>query len=165
MPDVERITPSASLGPEGSEAVRKRARSDSSILVPLSPRDRLRLAAEVLSVYVQARWRLWRTDLSATVRSLRSGAPDQQRVERGLESHWQGVRLAKATTRTLALLPTDTRCLMQSLVLLGLLSRRGIESVLVVAVKSDPDFRAHAWVEHNERPLLPTGGYGRLVEL
>jgi hypothetical protein len=54
---------------------------------------------------------------------------------------------------------------MQSLVLVGLLSRRGIGSVLVVAVRSDPDFRAHAWVEHNRRPLLPTGGYGRLVEL
>jgi hypothetical protein len=54
---------------------------------------------------------------------------------------------------------------MQSLVLIGLLSRRNISSMLIVAVNSSPDFEAHAWVEHNKRPLLPAGEYGRLVEL
>jgi hypothetical protein len=53
---------------------------------------------------------------------------------------------------------------MQSLVLIGLLSRRGISSVLVIGVKSSPDFEAHAWVEHNDRALLPSGEFRRLVE-
>jgi hypothetical protein len=116
-------------------------------------------------MYMVVRWRLWRSDLNATVSALRNCAAGDQWTEPGLESHQQGARLARATTRTLALLPTDSRCLMQSLVLIGLLSRRGISSVLVVAVQSDPDFQAHAWVEHNHRPLLPSGEYGRLVEL
>ena len=116
-------------------------------------------------MYLAVRWRLWRSDLNATVLALRNLAPDHQWTEPGCESHWQGVRLAKATTRTLALLPADSRCLMQSLVLTGLLSRRGIGSVLVIGVKSNPDFQAHAWVEHNDRPLLPSGEFGRLVEL
>jgi len=131
----------------------------------LTPAARARLVAEVLTAYIRVRWLLWRNDLSATVRALREPGPSDQSVDGDLETLRQGARLARATTRTLALLPTDSRCLMQSLVLVGLLARRGIASVLVVAVKSTPDFQAHAWVEHADRPLLPTGDYRRLVEL
>ena len=152
----------SSLGSQGQEAVRS-DRPARAVLPPLSPVGRLRLAAEALSIYMTVRWRLWRSDLSATVHTLRG--TDRQWRDAGLETYWQGVRLAKATTRTLAVLPTDSRCLMQSLVLLGFLSRRNIGAVLVVAVKSSPDFQAHAWVEHDSRPLLPKGEYGRLVEL
>lgn len=139
--------------------------ADASSPPPLSALAKLRLAAEVLAMYAEVRWRLWRGDLRSTTSALRDRVPDHQPVEPGPESHRQGVRLASAVTRTLAVLPTDSRCLMQSLVLTGLLSRRGIGSVLVVAVKSDPGFAAHAWVEHGARPLLPRGDYGRLLEL
>lgn len=165
MPGVDRITRTASLDPRGRQTIPSGRPSDAPILPVLSPVGRLRLAAEVLSMYLAVRWRLWRSDLNATVLALRNPVPDRQWTEPGRESHWQGVRLAKATTRTLALVPTDSRCLMRSLVLIGLLSRRGISSVLVLGVKSDPDFEAHAWVEHNDWPLLPGGEFGRLVEL
>jgi hypothetical protein len=134
----------------------------SAILPKLTVSGRLRLAVEVISTYVEVRWRMRRGDVRSTVESLRR---TPAAADSGLASYWQGVRLSKATTRTLRLLPSDTRCLMQSLVLLRLLARRGIASVLIVAVKSGPDFKAHAWVEHDARPLLPTYGYGRLLEL
>jgi len=136
-----------------------------AILPPLTARARLLLAGEVLSTYAQVRWRLSRGNVEDTVRALRGAASGGVWVDPSIESYWQAVRLAKATTRTLGIVPADTRCLMQSLVLLGLLSRRGIGSVLVVAVNSGAGFAAHAWVEHDERPLLPTGDFGRLVEI
>jgi hypothetical protein len=48
-----------------------------------------------------------------------------------------------------------------------MLVRRGIESSLVIGVRPEPSFEAHAWVECAGTPLLPTGDepYGRLVEL
>ena len=76
-------------------------------------------------------------------------------------------RLANAVTRTLRALPTDTRCLSQSLVLLWLLSRRAIPSTLVIGAQTTPEFEAHAWIEHAGRPLLSPGGFvdGRLAEI
>ena len=69
--------------------------------------------------------------------------------------------------RTLTLLPTDSRCLMRSLVLTQLLARRGIESRFVLGVRSGAEFKAHAWVERNDVPLLPPGdaGFERLLEI
>jgi hypothetical protein len=53
-----------------------------------------------------------------------------------------------------------------------MLARRGIDSVLVIGVKMQPSFSAHAWVESGGRPLLPPLDYSagatqssRLVEL
>jgi Transglutaminase-like superfamily len=151
VPGVDRITRASSLDSRGPKPAPGGRPPETPALPPLSPLDRLRLAAEVLSVYMRVRWGLWRGDLNTTLLALRA-------------SFWQGVRLAKATTRTLAVLPTDSRCLMQSLVLIGLLSRRRISSVLVIGVKSKPDFQAHAWVEHDDQPLLPSGEFRRLVE-
>ncbi|MDQ3569707.1 MAG: lasso peptide biosynthesis B2 protein [Actinomycetota bacterium] len=85
-----------------------------------------------------------------------------------LESaHLSGLRLGRAVSRTLRLLPTDSRCLVRSLVLTALLARRGLSSLLVIGVRSDPEFAAHAWVEHAGRPLLPPGEetFQRLLEL
>lgn len=134
-----------------------------AILLPLTAIGRVALAAEVFATYAGVRWRMWRGDLNSTVAALRD-RPGAWR-EPGLETLWQGVRLSKATTRTLSLLPTDTRCLMQSLVLLGMLSCRRIEAVLIVAVKAEPEFEAHAWIEHDDKALLPTEDHERLVEL
>ncbi len=49
--------------------------------------------------------------------------------------------------KTLRPLPFDSRCLARSLVLVSVLSRRGIDSVLVIGVAVEPKFTAHAWVE------------------
>ncbi len=67
---------------------------------------------------------------------------------------------------TVRLLPTDSRCLVRSLVLTRLLGRRGVPSSLVIGVMSEPQFAAHAWVEHGGAPLLSPGtGFQRLVEV
>jgi len=123
------------------------------------------LATEVLRTYVAVRWHMRTNDLTAAVAELRGGDPEQGWQKPDAKTFWEGVRLAKATRATLRLLPADTRCLMQSLVLLGLLSRRSITSTLIVAARSEPGFEAHAWIEHDGRPLLPAGEYGRLVEM
>jgi transglutaminase-like putative cysteine protease len=83
------------------------------------------------------------------------------------ETHEQAVRLGWAVTRTLALVPGDTRCLTQSLVLTQLLARRGIAARVVIGARARPQFSAHAWVEHEAEPVLKPGdeSYGRLVVL
>ena len=128
---------------------------------------RLGLAGEVLFAYAEVRWRLWRTDLPSTVRALRDDRGRSRWPEPSGASHLLGRRLANATVRTLAVLPADSRCLMRSLVLVRLLSRRRIGSTLFVgAMPGDGSpLRAHAWVEHGDRPLLPAGAFEPLVEL
>lgn len=82
-------------------------------------------------------------------------------------SHVPGSRLAYIVSSVLRLLPTDSRCLMRSLVLTRLLARRGLPSALVIGVTASPEFGAHAWVEQDGRPLLPAHDaiFARLVEL
>jgi len=132
----------------------------------MSAPQKLALASEILIVY--ARVRLWmrRGDIRAVVASIRtrpsSGAGP---VDAGLLDDWlTAMRLANAVTRTLRLLPTDTRCLAQSLVLLW---RRAISSTLVIGAHTRPQFEAHAWIEHRGRPLLTPAGFSddRLVEI
>lgn len=76
-------------------------------------------------------------------------------------------RLAGAVGRLLAVLPTDSRCLVRSLVLLALLERRGVASTLVIGVCTEPEFSAHAWIECEGEELLPSGGsqFARLTAL
>jgi hypothetical protein len=74
-------------------------------------------------------------------------------------------RLASAVARAMPRLPTDSRCLAQSLVLSNLLARRGVRSRLVIGVETEDEFGAHAWVEMDGEPLLPPGQFGRLAEL
>jgi hypothetical protein len=127
----------------------------------LSPAVKGRLALEILGAYVDVRRSLRRADFQSVVESIRNanGATGTEAVDPR--------RLGRAVTRTLRLLPTDSRCLMQSLVLTELLARRGIRSTLVIGVASGPEFAAHAWVESSGRPLLPSREplYQRLVEL
>jgi len=129
---------------------------------PLSTPAKARLVAEILQVYVIVRWRMRDPDIRTIVARLRG--------EHGLERHSDrplARRLARAVARTLSLLPTDNRCLARSLVLDTLLARRSLESVLVVAARTEPAFAAHAWIEHDGVPLLPPGSpdYKRLIEL
>ncbi|MDX6610231.1 MAG: Transglutaminase-like superfamily [Solirubrobacterales bacterium] len=129
----------------------------------LSPAGRARLATEIVIAYLRAQRELHRAPITAVVERLRLAqvsAPSAPALEEAL-------RLGRAVSRTLALLPGDTRCLRRSLVLLQLLTRRGISARLVIAARTDPDFLAHAWVEHDGVPVLvpASASFGRLVEL
>jgi hypothetical protein len=134
---------------------------------PLPPGAKIRLAAEVISVYARVRWLLLRrVSLPLTLAGLRGGTERADNPP-SVESIRIGLRLARIVNRTLGALPADSRCLVRSLVLVSLLARREISSTLVIGVEVEPSFSAHAWVEAGGRPLLPTGGgrYTRLHEL
>jgi hypothetical protein len=127
---------------------------------PLSLLHRLSLAAEILTAYAQVRKELRRGDLRQTVEALR-------RTDTIVTPEVGPRRLAQAATRTVRLLPFDSRCLMASLVVTKLLARRGVPAVFILGVSPGPGFAAHAWVECEGRPVLPAGdsSFGRLLEL
>jgi hypothetical protein len=130
----------------------------------LSLGQKVSLAAEIVGTYVRARRLLRRDDLPEVVRALRTpghptSTPDGDQL-------LVGFRLGRIVGKTLGALPADSRCLVRSLVLTSLLARRGIRASLIIGVRSEPRFEAHAWVECAGAPLLPPGDepYGRLVE-
>jgi transglutaminase superfamily protein len=124
---------------------------------------KLSLIAEILIAYVPA-WRLVRTnDLMSMVTAARAVTPAPMELPSALEREL-ALRLGRAVMRTLALLPTDSRCLIRALVLSRLLARRGISSTIVIGVRRDPEFLAHAWVERNAEAVLPAGPFERLLE-
>lgn len=135
--------------------------------------ERARLAVEITGTYLCARRALSRAPIAAIVSQLRlqgSRSPPRRSGDRRLaarDSLVEARRLGSAVTRTLALLPGDTRCLVRSLVLTRLLARRGIPATLVIATRTTPSFAAHAWVEHAGWPVLSPGdgSFGRIVEL
>ena len=121
----------------------------------LSLGRKLALGVEILSAYARVRWLLRRGGVPGAVESLRSVPPSQSvRACRTRESELLGRRLGRAVVRMLGFLPTDSRCLVCSLVLTRLLARRGIPTALVIGVASEPAFAAHAWVETGDVPLL-----------
>jgi hypothetical protein len=125
------------------------------------------LALEVLGTYGRARWLLWRRDLPSVVVAIEAGAPQTPPSTERSSPLRLGARLASVTSRCLGALPTDSRCLVRSVVLMALLARRGIASSLVIGVRPGAQFEAHAWIERDGQPLLPAGGgaYSRLLEL
>jgi hypothetical protein len=126
--------------------------------------ERVRLAIEVLGVYARVRWLVLRRGAVPTVSVLRRGlvdaGPDSGQVERGL-------RFGRAVVKVLRLLPTDSRCLMRSLVVTRMLARRGVYAKVIIGVRPKPSFAAHAWVEVDGQPVLPTdeSTYQRLTEI
>ena len=132
---------------------------------PLRQRERGRLAAEILIGYLVARRELSRARIETVIERLRS-VPGP-RTARDSGALVEARHLGHAVSRTLALTPGDTRCLVRSLVLTRMLARRGIAATLVIGARADPDFLAHAWVEHAGEPVLAPGdeSFGRLVEL
>ena len=138
--------------------------TDSEPHPSLSRAAQLRLVGEILVVYARGRWLIARGDLPTAMAKLRSEiGPDPLPPGR---QNLIGRRLAWIVSRVLGLLPTDSRCLIRSVTLSTLLSRRGIPSVVVIGVRSEPEFAAHAWVEHDGWPLLPTeDGFHRLYEV
>lgn len=132
--------------------------------------DKAALAAEILVTYARMRLVFSSQDLTRTVQRLRapsSGPKAGPEATSDPEVRLACLRLGRAVARTLRPLPTDSRCLMSSLVLLALLAQRGIASTLVIGVSPGPEFKAHAWVELGGEALLPSGGdeYSRLTEL
>lgn len=125
-------------------------------------RRKAALAAEILVAYVRARRLMRRRPLAEALGTLRAADATAPGVDVR-----EGRRLAHAVQRTLGPLPTDTRCLVQALVVTDLLERRGTPSRLVLGVKGPGDFGAHAWIELAGEPLQPTGGdaFTRLAEL
>lgn len=129
--------------------------------------ERLRLIVEILGCYRQARRAMRHTQIEVAVAALRGTTEtDPARGSDG-DVLYEAWRLGRAVQLTLKLAPGDTRCLTRSLVLTGLLARRGIPAKLVIGARTNPSFLAHAWVEHAGHPVLPVGRepYGRLVEL
>jgi hypothetical protein len=133
-----------------------------------SPAAKALLVGEILATYGRVRWWLLRGGLPSAVGAARNctvTAATKTR-DRGFEQ-LLGLRLGRAVSRTLGVLPADSRCLVRSLVLTRLLARRGIDSSLVIGVSVEPRFAAHAWVESCGLPLLPTNGleFARLARL
>jgi hypothetical protein len=125
---------------------------------------RVALVAEIAVAYAQAKLLMRRTDLPRTLERLRRQAPQRPAATADLSA---GARLGRIVGRVLARLPTDSRCLIQSLVLTRLLDRRGIPSVLVIGVRPGEDFGAHSWLEVGGQPIQDAGGtdFPRLAEL
>jgi hypothetical protein len=126
---------------------------------------RCRLVFEILEAYFRTRRTLAAAPLATALARLR--AVPRARASPPSDPLAEARRLAGAVERTLALVPGDTRCLTRSLVLTRVLARRGIPVRLVISARSDSGFLAHAWVEHDGRPLLAPGpnALHRLVEL
>jgi hypothetical protein len=123
-------------------------------------RLRVRVAAEIVFSYGLVRWRLVRGDVREVVAALRGDARDLYDAE---DARRLGLRLGQPVRRTLDPLPWDSRCLMRSLVLLRMLARRGVVCRLVIGVRPGEKLGAHAWIEHDGTPLLPTLGYEPLT--
>lgn len=142
---------------------------------PVIPRDhlslgaaqRVRLVCEVLVTYGRVRWELRRRTLPEVVRRLRCDPHTRVPPPGEMGSELSSRRIAYAVAAVLERLPTDSRCLMRSLVLTRLMARRGLASSLVIGVVTAPGFSAHAWVEHRGAAVLPNYGdvMSRLVEL
>jgi hypothetical protein len=132
----------------------------SGLSTPLGPVAKAWLAIEVLATYVDVRLRLRRHGLRPTLAAIRGG-------RHGRADDAAADRAARAVTAVLRPLPTDSRCLVTSLVLIAILERRGGAAALVIGVVPEPTFAAHAWVELGGVPLLRPGAArdGRLVEL
>jgi hypothetical protein len=131
----------------------------------LSYSARASLAIQIIAAYAESRRALRRAPIADVVAGLRTRSPSSAPpVHDSLE---QARSLGWVVARVLAHVPGDTRCLVRSLVLTRLLASRGIEAKLIIGARTEPEFLAHAWVEHNGTPVLDpgNGSYGRLVEL
>lgn len=129
------------------------------------PVRKVRVMVEILRAYVRARVLLGRREFPVVLAGLRD-LPNTSKASE-LDQQLLGVRLGRAIERTLGPLPTDSRCLIKSLVLTRLLANRGIRGEFIIGVRWDPNFQAHAWVEKAGIALLDDGGgsYERLAEL
>lgn len=129
----------------------------------LRPGQKIALVFEILTSYVTM-WRVLKLN-DVLLMGARARAVRVTERSTGPLEHQVARRLGKVVGRTLGVLPTDSRCLIRSLVLVRVLARRSIPSVLVIGVRKESEFQAHAWVEHDGEAILPSGEYTRLMEL
>lgn len=123
------------------------------------------MAAEVLFTYVELLPLMSRRDLPTLVATARRTRFRLDEPAPEVDVHRAALRLGWIVQRVVGIMPADRRCLIRSLVLLRVLARRAIPAQVVIGVRSDGSFSAHAWVEHAGRPVLPAGAYERLVDL
>ncbi len=121
----------------------------------------------MLGAYARTQVWLRREGLEAAVARARTAKPGDALPDDEREALFYAARLGRVVGRVLTPLPTDSRCLAQSLVLIAMLVRRGRRATLVIGVSPEPSFKAHAWVEQGGQPLLPPGDedFERLLEL
>lgn len=130
----------------------------------LSALDRARVTLEIAAAHRRVkRAQRHNDDVRAVLAAVRDRvlAEATQVDEPRVVAH----RLAGAVARAMPRLPTDSRCLAQSLVLCNLLARRGLDARMIIGVETDGEFGAHAWVELEGEALLHPGQFGRLAEL
>lgn len=125
---------------------------------------KLRVVVEILVSYPGLVRAVRSNDLEAMVGRARASTTVRLPVSPA-DAEGVALRLAIYVQRVLMPLPTDSRCLVKSLVLVRMLSQRSIEARVVVGARTDDGFSAHAWVEHGRRALLPAGSFERLIEL
>ena len=132
-----------------------------------SVREKFGLAGEIVVEYGRVRLLLRRSELPVVLAQLRARRSPTPAYADALAAKAAAIRLGRAIGRTLPYVPGDSRCLVRSLVLTSLLARRGVDVTFVIGVAPGPDFKAHAWVESDGFPLLPTldDEHERLVEL
>lgn len=130
-------------------------------------REKLSLVLEIVATYARVRLLLVQVELRDVLARLRADRSPTSAYADRLAEKAAAIRLGRAIARTLRFVPGDSRCLVRSLVLTSLLARRGVDVTFVIGVAPGPDFRAHAWVESDGLPLLPSldDVHERLVEL
>jgi hypothetical protein len=130
---------------------------------PLPVSHKARLGAEVLAAYARSRRSLARNGLAPTLAAIRSTSIRSELV---VGDRYAAYRLGRLVQSILRFLP-DARCLTRSVVLVDLLSKRGVHTSLVIGVTPGTTFAAHAWVELDGVALLPAfeSEFRRLTEL
>jgi len=131
---------------------------------PLPSWTKLALVLEVLAVYARAWLLLRRRDVRTALALLRASRGDGYGR---IQTYAGAARLGQIVSRLLASTPARSRCLMISVVLSTMLARRGVDSSIVIGVRSGSPFGAHAWAELEGHPLTPAGDseFERLVTL
>jgi Transglutaminase-like superfamily len=122
------------------------------------------LFAEIVAAYGPLWRQVRRNDLEAMAARARVPSRRPLVVPAG-QQHETAARLGAIVQGALTVLPTDKRCLIRSLVTLRMLTHRSIDGRLVIGVLNEGGFGAHAWVEHDNVPVLPAASFQRLVEL
>src|SRR5690349_14778749 len=128
-------------------------------------RLRLRLIAEIWALYLPLLVRLRRRGINTVLAAARSTRGARIEVPEA-ERQQLAVRLGHIVGNVLDWVPFDNRCLIRSVVLVRVLARRSIDdATLVIGVRTDGGFAAHAWVEREGEALLPVGDHLPLTRL
>lgn len=109
---------------------------------------------EILGAYIRVRWWLLRSGLRGALYRVRNDDGPFRPIlsEAGHDESAQD--LAYAVERVLRYAPGDSKGIVRSLVLIGLLDRRGWPARLMLGLDPGPRFESRAWVDCEGRLLL-----------